>query len=72
MELGWGETGFGLGIAIGLLIWGHAVEKRPIDLDHPKMVSPILVKGMAIVVILLMLAHMITLGSGTAFNGNGF
>ena len=71
MELGWLETVAVLGVACALFVWSNAVEKRPVDLNHPRMVSPIMVMGVAVVVAILMLAHMISLSAGVGFRGGG-
>ncbi len=71
MDFGWIETVVIFGCAVALFLWGNAIEKRPVDLEHPRMVPPILVKSIATVTAILMLAHMITLGTGVAFRGGG-
>ena len=72
MELGWIETVFVFALAVGLFVFANLAARRPVDLNRPRLWSPVLVMGLALVVALLMLAHMVTLATGTPFRGGGF
>ena len=72
MELGWVETVLVFALAAGLFVFANLAARRPVDLNRPRLWSPVLVMGLALVVALLMLAHMVTLATGTPFRGGGF
>ena len=72
MELDWPETLGVFAAAAGLFVFANLAARRPVDLNRPRLWSPVLVMGLALVVALLMLAHMVTLATGTPFRGGGF
>ena len=71
MELGWIVTLGVFALAAGLFVFANLVERRPVDLNRPRLWSPVLVMGLALMVALLMLAHMVTLATGKPFQGGG-
>ena len=72
MELGWTETAGVLVAAVGLFVIANLAARRPVDLDRPRLWSPVLVMGLSLLTAILMLAHMVTLATGTPFRGGGF
>ena len=72
MELGWTETGAIWAIAVVLFVWANIMGRRPTDPFRPRLWSPVLVMGVAAVVAILMLAHMLSLATGVPFRGGGF
>ena len=72
MELGWVETLGVLAAAVGLFVFANLAARRPVDLNRPRLWSPVLVMGLSLLVAILMLAHMVTLATGTPFRGGGF
>jgi len=51
---------------------GGPPSRGPADPLRPRLWSPELVMGAAVVVGILMLAHMLSLGTGRPFQGGGF
>ena len=72
MELGWSETLGIFAVAAGLFVFANLAARRPVDLNRPRLWSPVLVMALALLAAILMLAHMITLATGTPFRGGGF
>ena len=69
MDLDWIETTLILFAAIGAYIWANLTARRPVDLLRPRMIPPVLVMSVSAVIALVMLAHMVSLTSGTPFRG---
>ncbi|MEI6557449.1 MAG: hypothetical protein WCO00_03505 [Rhodospirillaceae bacterium] len=72
MDLGWIETLGVFGGAAGLFVYANLAARRPVDINRPRLWSPVLVMGLSLLVAILMLAHMVTLATGTPFRGGGF
>lgn len=72
MEMGWLETAGFLVAAVGVFVWANLAGRRPSDPLEPRLWSPVLVMGLAVVVAMVMLAHMVTLATGQPFRGGGF
>ena len=72
MELGWVETVLVFALAAGLFVFANLAARRPVDLNRPRLWSPVLVMGLSLLAAILMLAHMVTLATGTPFRGGGF
>jgi ABC-type nickel/cobalt efflux system permease component RcnA len=72
--LDWGAMSLGLAIAVllaALLVAGVANwrERRPRDLGKPSLVPYSAIQVLAVVVIILMLAHLVSLLTGTPLHG---
>ena len=72
--LDWGAMGLGLTIAVllaALLIAGIANwrERRPRDLGQPSLVPYSAIQVLAVLVIILMLAHLVSLLAGAPLKG---
>ena len=72
--LDWGAMGLGLTIAVllaALLIAGIANwrERRPRDLGQPSLVPYSAIQVLAVLVIILMLAHLVSLLAGAPLEG---
>jgi len=70
--LGWPETTAVLAAALAVWAWANIVACRPTDPLRPRLWSPVLVMGLAALLAILMLAHMVTLATGRPFQGGGF
>ncbi|MEI6984505.1 MAG: hypothetical protein WCK65_00090 [Rhodospirillaceae bacterium] len=72
MELGLLETTGILILAALAFIWSNLEARREVDPLRVRMWSPVLVMGAAAVVVILMLAHLLSLLTGAPFRGGGF
>ena len=72
MDLGWAETLGVFAAAAGLFVVANLAARRPVDLNRPRLWSPVLVMALSLLAAILMLAHMVTLATGTPFRGGGF
>ncbi len=72
MELGWAETIGVFAVAVGVFVCANLAARRPVDINNPRLWSPVLVMGVSLLVGILMVAHMVTLGTGRPFQGGGF
>jgi hypothetical protein len=69
MSLEWAETIAAFVVAVALYVWANLVARRPVDLLRPRLISPVLVMSVSAIVAILMLAHMVSLATGTPFAG---
>ena len=67
----WPETLCLLIAATALYVWAMLRERRPADLTRPRMIPSVPVMAVCAVIIMLMLAHLVTLLTGTPFQGSG-
>lgn len=57
--------------ALGIAVLANWRERRPRELGRPPLVPSTAVQAIAIVVVILMLAHLVSLLTGTPIRGRG-
>ena len=71
MSLEWAETIAVFVAALAVYVRANVVARRPVAPFRPRWIPPVPLMGVAAVVAILALAHMISLATGTPFKGGG-
>lgn len=69
IALGWWETGSILLVAAAVFLWSRQVSIRPPDPLRPRLANHGIVQLLAMIVVILMLVHMVTLIAGAPLTG---
>lgn len=69
IELGWWPTGIGLGLGLAVFLWSRQVSLREMDPNRPRLLNHGTVQLFAMIFIILMLVHMVTLVAGEPLTG---
>ena len=69
IELGWWATGLLLAAGFGVFLWSRQVSLRPPDPLRPRLLNHGTVQLLAMIVIILMLVHLVTLIAGAPVTG---
>lgn len=69
LELGWWATGIILAVSVGVLVWSRQVSLRPFDPDRPRLLNHGAVQLFALIAVILMLVHLVTLFAGAPITG---
>ncbi len=69
IELGWWATGIGLALALGVFVWSRQTSLKPFDPDRPRLLNHGAVQLFAMIAIILMLVHLVTLIAGEPITG---
>ena len=69
IELGWWATGGVLFVAAAVFVWSRQVSIRPPDPLRPRLANHGLVQLFAMIVVILMLVHLVTLIAGEPLTG---
>lgn len=69
IELGWWPTGSILLAAAAVFVWSRQVSIRPPDPLRPRLLNHGAVQLFAMIVVILMLVHMVTLIAGEPLTG---
>ncbi len=69
IALGWWETGAVLLMAAGVFLWSRQVSIRPPDPLRPRLANHGVVQLFAMLVVILMLVHLVTLIAGGPVTG---
>ncbi len=69
IELGWWATGAILLVAAGVFLWSRQVSIRPPDPLRPRLANHGIVQLFAMIVVILMLVHVVTLVAGEPLTG---
>ncbi len=69
IDLGWWATGVILAVAVAVFVWSRQVSLKAFDPDRPRLLNHGAVQLFALIVILLMLVHLITLFAGGPITG---
>lgn len=69
IDLSWWTTGIVLAVAGAVFLWSRQVSIRPPDPLRPRLLNHGLVQLLAMIVIILMLVHVVTLIAGEPVTG---
>ncbi|BCW88090.1 hypothetical protein sos41_12280 [Alphaproteobacteria bacterium SO-S41] len=69
IDLGWWATGLLLAAAFGIFLWSRQVWMRPPDPLRPRLLNHGVVQLLAMILMILMLVHMVTLIAGQPLTG---
>ncbi len=69
IELGWWPTGLIFAAAFAIFLWSRQVSMRPFDPNRPRLANHGMVQLLAMIVMILMLVHMVTLIAGAPLTG---
>jgi len=70
MDLDWFQTLALLCLGLTLFLWAREYDRRPIDLEHPRLIPPLPLMAFGLILTMLMIAHLLTLASGHPFTGS--
>ncbi len=71
MQLGWTPTVVILAAAVAIFLYSRAVHARPPDPTRPRLLDHGFVQLLAMIVVVLMLVHVVTLLAGRPITGGG-
>jgi len=69
IALGWWETAAILLAAAGVFLWSRQVSIRPPDPLRPRLANHGIVQLLAMIVVILMMVHLVTLIAGAPLTG---
>ncbi len=69
IELGWWATGTILFVAAAVFLWSRQVSIRPPDPLKPRLANHGIVQLFAMIVVILMMVHLVTLIAGEPLTG---